>query len=496
MNLSASEERSIAAVDLGSNSFHMVIGQIKDDKVVIIDRIKEMVQLASGLNRHNKLEASVEQRALDCLERFGQRLRGMQADDVSIVGTNTLRRVDASSGFLEKAQAAVGHTINIISGIEEARLIYQGVTQSLSNRDERRLVIDIGGGSTEFIIGEKETPRHLESLYMGCVSFSKRFLGDGKITEKRLNKAKMAAMLELEPHETKLKRLGWDHAIGASGTIRAIDSVIRANGWGDSISRQGLEAIQKVLVKSRHVEKIELAGLDPARRNVFPGGLMVLSACFELLDIEEMSISDGALREGLLFDLAGRISHHDLRENTIANLQAHYLVDLEHAERVKHSALTLLAQLGSAIKEERHILAWAALVHEVGLAMAHSQYHKHGAYILANSDLAGFSLQEQRALAVLVRGHRRKMPLPELKLLPKDCQNTTSTLLIILRIAVLLNRSRHAELVPVEHFAIDGKTISLRMGGNWLASHPLTAADLEEEARYLKKLGYRLEYQA
>jgi exopolyphosphatase/guanosine-5'-triphosphate,3'-diphosphate pyrophosphatase len=386
----------IAAVDLGSNSFHMIIARFEDGQLDVVDRLREQVQLGAGLDRYKRLTPETRQRALECLGRFGQRLRDLPQGSVRAVGTNTLRMARNSDTFLLEAERALGHPIEIIAGREEARLIYLGVAGSIADDRGQRLVIDIGGGSTEYIIGMRSEPFYRESLFMGCVSFAKRFFAKGRITRAALNRAEIAARQELQTIETFYRQVGWAQAIGASGTILAIARVLQANGWGDgTITRAGLDSLRAALLAKGQVEKLDFEGLRRDRAPIFPSGVAILSASFDMLQIERMQVSDGALREGLLYELLGRIHHEDVREKTVAVTVAVLVersrLDTSHAERVAATAAMLFTQVAAGWgldAEDGQLLQWAARLHEVGLSVAHNQFHRHGAYILTHADLA------------------------------------------------------------------------------------------------------------
>ncbi len=491
--------RTIAAVDLGSNSFHLIVAQIENGQLQIIDRIKEMVRLGAGLTKKKQLTEEARERALDCLSRFGQRLRDLPRDAVRAVGTNTLRQVRDGGAFLEAAQKALGHPIEIIAGREEARLVYLGVAHGLAAGDEKRLVVDIGGGSTELIIGQGMAPRERESLFMGCVSFSQRFFPDGSVTRQSMDAAVIAGRLEIRPVQTFYDSSRWQLAVGSSGTIRSIREVVQAEGWSEKgISRKSLKKLRKALVEAGHVEKVKLQALSDNRRPVFAGGVAVLSAVFKALDIEQMRVSDLALREGLLYELLGSIRHHDSRDRTVETLARRYGLDQAQGERVAATALDLLRQVRAswnlAGQENEQLLQWAARLHELGLAISHSGYHKHGAYILANADLAGFSRQSQELLAMLVRAHRRKFPRALFETLGKETRQGTERLAILLRLAVLLHRGRSPHGKPPLGILAEGENIALSFPREWLEAHPLTEAELEREAGYLENGGYFLAY--
>ena len=506
-----------AALDLGSNSFHLIVATYHDGpaaslpnggRLQVVDRHREMVRLAEGLTAENVLSPKAYRRALACLERLGQRIRHLPPRQVRVVGTNTLRRARNRDEFIAAAQRALGHRIEIVSGREEARLIYLGVAHSRepASAAESRLVVDVGGGSTELILGQHFQPQLTESLHMGCVSMSTRFFADGDIDAQRFAEAEFAARQELEAVAQIYRGGGWEAAIGASGTFQAVHNAIFEITNVRGITRRGLAALRKHAVAAGHVRALGLEAVAADRAPVFPGGLAIVSAVVEELGIDTMTVAAGALREGLLHDLLGRVHAQDIREATVADLMRRYHVDAVHAERVAATAQRILdgiswpalcqlaapsaralPELGLPSPEDSaRLLRWAALLHEIGLDIAHSQYHKHGGYLLENMELAGFSLSEQHDLARLVRTHRRKLPPAELA--------TPPALGIVLRLAVVLHRGRTAD--PLPRFAIEvrppRREIGLRFPAKWLAAHPLTRLDLEQEAQYLHSAGVEL----
>ena len=491
------KNKSFAAVDLGSNSFHMVVANLVDGRALIVDRIKEMVRLAGGLGADRYLHEETMRSALQCLQRFGQRIVSVPAGNIRAVGTNTLRQARNSAEFLAAAERALGHNIEIISGREEARLVYLGVANTIFNETDRRLIVDIGGGSTELVIGKGFEAGLTESLFMGCVSLSRRYFADGEITARRMQKARILALQEMETVQQPYRDHGWDKAIGASGTIHAILDIVTGQGWSDGvITAQALARLTEALIAAGHIDRLQFESLSANRRPVFAGGVAVLSAVFEALGIEAMEYSDGALREGLLYEQIGRRHQRDVRDKTVARLIKRYSVDKTHAERVERMAGAIFKDVQSAWGLDKSadlkMIRWAARLHEIGLAVAHSQYHKHGAYLLSHSDMPGFSRQEQYVLSALVRLHRRKLALEAVE---RDTGQGTCGLLgmiIILRLAILLNRNRATAKMP--RAAASGKTIELDFGGAWLAEHPLTEADLEMEMAYLAATDYKLRY--
>ena len=488
-----------AAIDMGSNSFHMVVAAYNDGQLQIIDRIKEPVRFAAGLNDKGKLDEDAIQRALRCLERFGQRIREIPRVNIRAVGTNTLRQARNRKSFLRLARSALGHPIEIISGREEARLTFHGVAHSVYSETDQRLVVDIGGGSTELIIGKCFEPYYMESLYMGCVNISQKYFKDGNVTNKQMRKAMLFAQQELESIQTAYKKKGWDTAIGSSGTILAVHSIVREKGWSESgISSGSLKKLRANLIESGSFEDFDFEGLSDNRKAVFAGGVAILSAIFEELEVKNMSVSDGAVREGLLYDLIGRTHQQDVRDQTIIDLGSRYKVDLEQARRVEELLVSLFKQARKtwslSSNPDLVLLKWAAHTHELGLSIAHAQYHKHGAYLLEHSDLPGFSNEEQLHLSMLVRAHRRKFPLLELEAIPEEDREHIIRLCLLFRLAVVLNRSRSYSSLPIPKLKIKENRISLAFPDSWLQDHPLTQADLETEASYIAKTKYRLVY--
>ncbi|MCB1748471.1 MAG: exopolyphosphatase [Gammaproteobacteria bacterium] len=489
--------QTLAAVDLGSNSFHMIVARAHDHGFRVVDRMRQAVRLAAGLDADNIISDKAMARALECLEQFGERVRELPRGAVRVVGTNTLRKARNSWEFITRAELALGHPIDVISGYEEARLIYLGVSHGLEDESEQRLVMDIGGGSTEFILGRHFDPLYMESLHMGCVSHSDAFFPGGRIDAKALRAAEIAARQELEAIEVSYRRVGWQSAIGASGTILAVREIVMRQGWSEEgITPQSLARLKQALVDAGHVDKLTLDGLSDERRPVLPGGVAILAATFEALGIERMRVSPSALREGLLYDLLGRLHQEDVREQTVAELVRRYQLDVNHSERVAATALALYEEAapawGISGEDPRRLLRWAAALHEIGLSVSHSQYQKHGEYLLSNLDMPGFARGDQRRIAALVRGHRRKFPLAELGRFPPEQVTLVRRLCVLLRIACVLHRRRSEEAVPPLALKADGDSLKLGFPDGWLGGHPLTRADLESEAGYLKAAGIKL----
>ena len=493
----------VAAIDLGSNSFHMIVGRLDDGaQLHIVDKVRERVRLGAGLDSKRRLTKEAQTRAFDCLARFGERLQSLGEGRVRAVGTNTLRQAKNGKQFLRKARAILGHPIEVIAGREEARLIYLGVLQTMADDVEQRLVVDIGGGSTEFVVGRASDMLEADSLFMGCVSFTQAFFPDGRLLEERFAVAELAAHVELDSIRSRYRRVTWGEAVGCSGTVHALKKIAQANGWGtDFITPEALRRTKKVLLNAGRLDKVELAGLQDDRRPVIVGGLAILTAVFESLGIDRMRPSPGALREGALYDLVGRIRHEDVRDRTIRGLCERYGVDMPQARRVERTALELLGQAGERWGidpvEGRRVLKWAAYLHEIGLSISHTGYHRHGAYIVANADMAGFSRNDQQLLSAVIRGQRRRLKPSYFGELPAEQRPIGIKLAVLFRLATVFNRSRAEDSFPqleveVRENRRTGSRLTLRFEANWLKAHPLTRADLRNNARYLMRVGVKL----
>lgn len=486
----------LAAIDLGSNSFHMVVARIENGHIHILDNLKEMVRLGGGLDKNGRLSEEARVRALSCLDRFAERVQKLPQGSVAAVGTNTLRRAVNSRQFLESASEVLGHPISIIGGKEEARLVYLGVSHSLVAEEGKRFVMDIGGGSTELIIGEGFKPLHLRSLEMGCVSLSQACFKNGNLGKKNWEKARIAAHMELRPVRRDYRKVGWASATGASGTIKAAGSIVKALGLESyHITLESLYEIREKMIAAGHVYNLRLPGLDSDRQPVFAGGLAILIATFEALKIETMQVSEGALREGLLYERLGRIQSEDTRLKTISSVQQRFKVSQRHARRVSLAAHRLFSACEKAwnlepVDAER--LHWASSLHEIGLAVSLSGYQKHGAYLLANADLPGFSLEEHDWMSVLVRSQRKKISKTYFKSLPKKNRKTALRLAIILRLATLIHRSRKDETAVIEQVVANENTLTLQFAQHELINHPLQKISFKQEAEYLKKVGFTL----
>jgi exopolyphosphatase / guanosine-5'-triphosphate,3'-diphosphate pyrophosphatase len=497
----AQQPDTVAAIDLGSNSFHMIVARLDETGTLsVIDRLRETVRLGGGLNKRGSLSESAQQRAFDCLEIFAQRIRGLPRSAVRIAGTNTLRVAVNANAFVRKAENILDHPIEIIAGREEARLIYLGVAHGLATKPGKRLVVDIGGGSTEFIVGQGMQPLRRESLYTGCVSASKRFFKKGKLTNKAFYKAVLDAELTLYSQSSDFTAENWDEAIGCSGTIKAISNIVHQQGWcTEGISYQSLQILRDTMVAAEHIDKLKLDGLSESRTPVIAGGLSVLLAVFKTLNIDIMQVSDQSMREGLLYDLVGRITHHDVRDASVESLMTRWGVDVEQASRITQTVERLCKaackQWHIEVEQMKPLLRWASMLHEIGLQVSHYNYHKHGAYILSNADMQGFSRQEQELLAALVLCHRSKFRVSSFRSLMKPFVRAGKQMCVLLRIAVLLHRGRTRMAAPDVKIEIKGRSIFLQFPKNWLDEHSLTLADLIKEIDYLDSAGYKLSFE-
>ncbi len=483
---------TLAAVDLGSNSFHLQVGRVVGEQIYPLDSLREAVRLGAGLREDKTLDEDTQARALECLLRFGERLRGLPKGAVRAVGTNTFRVAANAQDFLQKAEAALGVPIEVIAGREEARLIYLGVAHSLPLTRERRLVVDIGGGSTEFIIGSGLKPLKLASLHMGCVSYTMRFFPDGRVTKQALKEAELVARSELQSMATSFSRPHWHEAVASSGTARSLAEVLQTTGLGDGgITPEGLAALRGLVLKAGDFERLQISGLRPDRAAVLPGGLAIMSAIVSELGASRVTITSGAMRQGILWDLLGRVHHHDMRDVTAAQLMHRYHVDSAQAKRVGTLALELLSQIPSG--EDRQIaelfVGWAAKLHEIGITVSYSGYHKHSAYILLNADMPGFSRMEQQRLAALVLAHRG----PLRKIADAGVTDDHWPMVAALRLAVLFNRSRVKMTLPRIRLRAYGRHFVLDLPEQWLADNALTETALREEIKQWRGSGSELE---
>ena len=487
----------LAAVDLGSNSFHMVVSQYLLGQLRVVDRLREQVRLAEGLDGRGNLSAEVRQRAFECLSRFGQRIRHIPPRQVRAIATNTVRRLASPQSFLMPAESALGHAIEVVAGREEARLIYLGVAHAQPSRpDELRLVIDIGGGSTECIIGSGFDAIERESLQLGCVATTARFFGDGRISRKRWDEALIEVAAQFQQFAGIYRHLGWQETLGASGTIKAIGEVCSTMKLTKgAVTAEALPQVRDRLLQAKRIDAIDLPGLSDDRRPIIAGGLLVLEAAFDALGLQRLMISKAAMREGVLYDMLGRGGVDDPRDASVAALMLRYGIDKPQAARVETTLLRLFDQVADAWQlglDDRLMLSRAARLHELGLTIAHSQYHVHGAYVVEHTDISGFSRQQQQFLAALVRTHRRKIPKSAFDALPDRLLPAVRRSAALLRLAVLMHRAHEVDPIPrLDATAVDDSLV-LVLDRQWLDDRPLLKTDLESEPHDMAALGIHL----
>lgn len=485
----------IAAVDLGSNSFRLQFAKVVDDHLIFHDSMRESVRLGAGLTPDKTLDKDSQKRAIDCLKKFGERLRGLNPKAVRAVATNTFRVAKNAPQLLKSAEEALGFPIEIIAGREEARMIFVGVSHGLPKTNNRRLVIDIGGGSTEFIIGEGLTPIHMESLYVGCVSYSLKFFPDGKLTRAAFKKASISAASEIQSISKKFNSKHWEEAVASSGTARALGEVLRLNDiTNGEVTAEGLIKLREILIEFKDTKKIQLNGLSTERTSVIAGGLSIMLAAFDELGIKKITVSNSALREGVLYELLGRIQHQDTRAITVNSFMRRYHVDKDQAQRVSKLALSFLNDLKNKLTIDlasaEQYLIWASKLHEIGISIAHHGYHKHSAYIIENADMPGFSKMEQEILGMLMRSQRRsltKSPIPQFN-------DDRCTLIMILRLAILFHRNRQDIEPPEMNLSKSKSGFELEIESKWLSKNPLTKAELETEVNFWKEIKVQLKF--
>jgi len=491
-----------AAIDLGSNSFHMMVAREVHGQLQVIDKHKEMIRLRSGLDKKGYLTPEAFQRGIECLERFGQLIKNIPGHQVRAVGTNTLRNAKNSQEFLTQARKVLGHEIQIIAGQEEARLIYLGVAHGLPQNDEQRLVMDIGGGSTEYIIGKNFNYQHLTSTEMGCVSITQQFFSKPEISEKRMTKAISNCRQILRPHLIKLTNLGWDSAIGASGSIKSIGTLLKENDWTEGeITLEGMLKLKDALIQAGSIQSASLQGLKEERIPVLAGGLAILIATFEELKIVQMQVSSNALREGLVFDTLGRLFAEDVRETSVKAAQAWLKIDTIQAEAIARTTKIFYKQahnswqLHDADYNYEKLLQWAAELHEAGMALSYKRYRHHSAYLIENSELAGFTQQEKQMLATMLLNHRGKFVPEAYEQFASPHKEKLKYLTLLLRLAVRIHRGREQDIPDILLYTTGEKTIHLSFEKDWLAAHPLTQMDLEVEAERLAAADFILTYE-
>lgn len=494
--------REIAAIDLGSNSFHMIVARIINGSIQVLSRLKQKVQLAEGLDKNQALSQDAITRGVNCLALFAERLQEFPPENVYVVGTYTLRRAVNNDEFLRQAGKVFPYPINIISGKTEARTIYAGVCHTQPERG-RKLVIDIGGGSTEMIIGDNFTPLVFESRHMGCVSFAKQFFPNGVISPEYFDQARQAAMTKIEDLAWEYRNLGWEAVLGSSGTIKAVQQVIVENiDPNGIITAERLDQLITKTLQFNHFDQINFAGFNTDRADVFVPGLAILRAIFDTFQIQTMRYSDGALREGIIYSLEKNFQVSDIRARTALGLTQQFNIDQAQAERVCQSAMLLVRQVktwqsAELVEEMRQILCWAARLHEVGIVINHKGLQRHSAYILQNMELPGFDNEQQRLLATLVRYQINAFKPLDINKFARYMDNDVLTLIRLLRLAIILNKPRQATEATEEIFLKTDRTLTnweLEFEAGYLIRNPLIENELASERKLLKTLELGLNY--
>jgi exopolyphosphatase/guanosine-5'-triphosphate,3'-diphosphate pyrophosphatase len=489
-------EQLYAAVDLGSNSFHMVIVRVVAGSVHIIGKVKQKVRLAAGLDENMVLDQVSLERGWKCLETFAERLQDIPLSNIKIVGTATLRLASNADVFIKKAEKILRHKLNVIDGEEEARQIYLGVAYTSANQGNS-LVIDIGGASTEVIVGNDMTPIHLVSMNMGCVTFKERFFFDGNISKENFEQAIKEAKYLLKPVINDFIRFDWQQCLGASGTPQAITEILVTQGINDSIRLDYLQNLKQQCIDCVTIDQLQINGLTESRRAIFPSGLAILIALFEQLNIQEMQISGGALREGLIYGMLDNMQQNDRRLQTVVQYIQHFHIESEHANRVKSIALCLFKQVQDQMMlgkiECEAILMASAMLHEIGLHIEYKLHHQHGAYILSHLPMVGYTQQQRAGIKTLVESHRQEIKLGLFDSFHPEVRQALLVLVRVLRLSCLLSIRRKDNLLADFNLIITEEKWVLTFPQGWLKSHPLIDAELANEKWQQHKVGWMLE---
>jgi exopolyphosphatase/guanosine-5'-triphosphate,3'-diphosphate pyrophosphatase len=499
-NVAVRDNSKVAALDIGSNSFHLVVARIVAGSVQILHRVKQKVRLADGLGKDGVLSDDAMQRGLDTLKVIAESLQGFEPQNVRVVATHTLRKASNAKAFLKAAKKVFPFPIEIISGTEEARLIYQGVAHT-NHQEGQRLIVDIGGGSTEFIIGEGFDTKAVRSLQMGCVSYTNRFFKSAELKPKAFAKAITSAQQELEMIDKKYKQIGWKTCIGTSGTIKTIIDMVTQldkSNRSNHLTLKDLLILKDLCCEAKTSQDLQIPGLTEDRRPVFAAGLAIIIGTFKSLDIQQMIFSQDALREGVLYEMEAQLTQPDIRQRSAESLATRYDVDVEQAKRVLTTTMLLHQQTKKEWhidnQELKNILAWAALLHEVGLHINTRGIQRHSGYILQNIELPGFGQEQQNLLATLARFHRKKIKATDIHEFTLLSQEQVYRLIALLRLAVMLNIKRQDDILPEIILKAESDQIHVRFPIGWLAQKPVFSADIEQESIYLKELGLILNY--
>ncbi|NDW14482.1 exopolyphosphatase [Alteromonas genovensis] len=492
------EVSKVAALDIGSNSFHLVVARIVAGSVQILHRVKQKVRLAEGLDDDNILSDEAIERGLAMLKVIAESLKGFEPDSVRIVATHTLRKARNARQFIRAAKDVLPYPIEVISGVEEARLIYSGVAHT-NHADGQQLVVDIGGGSTEFVIGKGFKPLLCRSLQMGCVSYTQKFFANGELKRSAFNKAITSAAQELEMIDVKYRKLGWVQCVGTSGTIRSLFTLCqqdKTNEHDIPVMLKALRSLMDQFIDAGHVDKLDFPNLSEDRRVVIAGGIAILIAVFKALNIKALVYSPAALREGVLYQMEDELHHADIRGRTASSLATRYDVDTSQATMVLNTSLMLLREADKAWKlkgqDFKNMLGWAALLHEVGIQINSRGVQRHSAYILANVDMPGFTQEQQLLLATLVRFHRKKIRISDLPSFNLFDSNAVKRLIALLRLGALLNLKRQEQFLPDMTIDVTPSSLSLNFPEGWLEEKPILSADLVSESQHWQALDLEL----
>ncbi len=491
-----------ATIDLGSNSFHMLTAAVEHDEIKILDSISDKVMLAEGLSKKNGIHPDAMQRGLECIQRFSQRITQIPKENIRIVGTNTLRAAINSDIYVAELEKLLGDIpIEVVTGIEEARLIYLGVNHSWCslNNQSKNLVLDIGGGSTEIILGKSFKLKQAESLRMGCVAY-RRFFPNDEICKAHFNKAVKAAKYELSSIQEVFDNQNWLDVIGSAGTFKAIEQILIANQLSDEgITKKSLKQLKKIILNFNSMHTLDISGLKNNRHTTIVPGVAIALAIFQTFDIDRMFISRGGLREGILYDLLGRLTQEDIRQRSIEAIAHRYKVSSHSSQLMTNTCLKLLNHYKSHTdtlkKPQRDFLLWAAQACRIGLAINHSQYNIHSAYLIKHSELSGFSIKQKNILACIVKNHRRKIHLKEFDTLNLSKPEKTQFIQVIflLRLTSIITQNGNTNQCNSLQLEFSEQSFRIFATNKWLEKHTLIKHALNIEKRYWKKAGFSFE---
>ncbi|MGL5601385.1 MAG: guanosine-5'-triphosphate,3'-diphosphate diphosphatase [Silvania sp.] len=486
-----------AAIDLGSNSFHMLVVREVAGSIQTLTRIKRKVRLAAGLGANNHLSPEAMERGWQCLRLFAERLQDIPSLQIRVVATATLRLAVNAGEFIASAEAILGCPVHVISGQEEARLIYQGVAHTTGG-DEHRLVVDIGGASTELVTGNGAQATSLNSLSMGCVTWLERYFTDRNLAQENFDEAEKAAREVLRPVTNALRYHGWKVCVGASGTVQALQEIMMAQGMDERITLAKLQQLKQRAIHCGRLEELEIEGLTLERALVFPSGLAILIAIFTELNIQCMTLAGGALREGLVYGMLHLAVDQDIRNHTLRNVQRRFMVDIEQAHRVANLAVIFLDQVEDEWHLEpisRELLLSACQLHEIGLSVDFKQAPQHAAYMVRNLDLPGFTPAQKKLLATLVLNQTNPVDLSSLHQQNAVPPRVAEHLCRLLRLAIIFASRRRDDLLPAITMNVAGEKLELTMPEKWLDNHPLASEMIEQECQWQSYVHWVLDVQ-